>query len=94
MKRPSGPLLHDAGGGGGGGECDGIGGGGAAGARGSRQRAGVAARDHPVDEARDDARAGHDFEMAPDDAVEAKRVGIERDQAEIAGKTDEPPPSA
>ena len=51
--------------------------------------AGVAARDHPVDEAGDDARAGHDFEMAPDDAVEAERVGIERDQTEIAGEADD-----
>src|SRR6266851_4955881 len=51
--------------------------------------AGTAARDHPVDEARDDSRAGHDFEMAPDDAIEAKRCGIKRDQAEIARQTDQ-----
>src|SRR6266404_8847960 len=50
--------------------------------------AGIAARDHPVDEASDDSRTGHDFEMAPDDAIEAKRCGVERDQAEIARQTD------
>jgi len=27
--------------------------------------------------------------MTPDDAVEAKRCGVERDKAEVAGKTDQ-----
>ena len=51
--------------------------------------AGVAARDHPVDHAGDDARAGHDFEMTADDAVELHGRGIERNQPEIAGEPDQ-----
>src|ERR1700755_2443146 len=50
--------------------------------------AGIAARDHPVDHARDDARAGHDFEMPPDDAFEVQRRRIKRNQAEITGEPD------
>src|ERR1700722_4305459 len=50
--------------------------------------AGIAARDHPVDETCDNPGAGHDFEVPPDDAVEAKRCRIERHKAEIADKTD------
>src|SRR5436305_6227536 len=46
--------------------------------------AGVAACDQPVDDAGDDARAGHDFEMTPHDAVETERGGVERHHAEIA----------
>src|SRR4051794_21247842 len=49
---------------------------------------GVAAGDHPVDHTGDDAGARHDLEMAADDAVEAQGGGIERHEAEIAGKTD------
>src|SRR5450432_2413517 len=49
--------------------------------------AGVAARDHPVDEAGDDTRASHDFEMTPDDAIEAKRLRIEWNEPEITGQT-------
>src|ERR1700755_2383132 len=51
--------------------------------------AGIAAGDQPVDEAGDDPRAGHDFEMPADDALEAHRLGVERDQAKIAGETDQ-----
>src|SRR6185312_1437046 len=44
-----------------------------------------AACDRPVDEAGDNARARHDFEVAVDDAVELPGFGIERHEAEIAG---------
>src|SRR3569623_1963472 len=50
---------------------------------------GVAAGDHPVNDAGDDARAGHDFEMAPYDAFELKRVVMEVIETEIAGEPDE-----
>ena len=60
-------------------ECDGNGGGGGKGARRLAPGAGGAARDHPVDEARDDARARHDFEMTAHDAVELQRL---RDRTE------------
>src|SRR5580692_8004955 len=49
--------------------------------------AGVAARDHPVNDARNDSGPGHDFEMPPDDAVETQRRGVERNQTEIAGES-------
>src|SRR3954470_22697611 len=48
--------------------------------------AGIAAGDQPVDDAGDDARAGHDLQMPPHDAFELQRVGMKRDQAKIAGK--------
>src|SRR5439155_19647730 len=50
--------------------------------------AGVTAHDHPVDETGDDTRTGHDFEMTADNDIEAKRCGIERHKAEIAGEID------
>src|SRR5215813_13924125 len=53
-------------------------------------RARVAARNHPVDEARDDSGTRHDFEMTPHDALEAQRLSVERDKPEIAGKPDQP----
>src|SRR6201996_3910867 len=49
--------------------------------------AGTTARDHPVDRTGDDSRAGHDFEMTPHNTLKTKRLGIERDQTEIAGET-------
>jgi hypothetical protein len=48
----------------------------------------IAASDHPVNEACDNARARHDLQMPPHNAVEAHGVGVERDEAEIAGKPD------
>src|SRR5436190_15702965 len=51
---------------------------------------GIAASDHPIDEPGDDPGAGHDFEMTPDDAIEAKCRGVEWHQPEITGKTDQP----
>src|SRR5438477_487231 len=50
----------------------------------------IAASDHPIDEAGDDPGAGHDFEMTPDDAIEAKCRGVEWHQPEITGKTYQP----
>src|SRR5436190_23599155 len=48
--------------------------------------AGVAAGDQPVDDAGDDARAGHDLEVTPHDALELQRVGMKGNEAEIAGQ--------
>src|SRR3954447_276211 len=50
---------------------------------------GIAPRDHPINESADDSRAGHDFKMTADDAIEAKRGRIERNQPEVAGKPDD-----